>query len=402
MPKFIFQASNGDGQSVAGELSADDVSAAVVELEGRGLTVESIRLASIAKEDPASHRQANREDPADPSQHSALERQFSAAMDRREILMPALTALAEDIPSGRARREIRQLVDVLRDARSAEDLRRSNVATHWLPLLVTGFTSESGASRLSNLVAHTSREAENRSHRRRLLAYPIFLFTVAFAIFASLCALVVPTFGSMFHEFGLHLPMSTRVVVTIAEQLTERPIEFVITVVIIVAVAYGLVRLWAHFAISTRLFGIFTAGNTSNVSAMSSLTSQLAELLSINVSLSDALWIAGKGCGDYHFKKVAAQLARHTHHSTVALSESPFAHNLPANVIYALEANPDGSPNVPLLRELSAMYSDRAGQRVDWSTGAMAQVAILVVGLFVGFVVIALFSPLVSLITGLS
>ncbi len=110
---------------------------------------------------------------------------------------------------------------------------------------------------------------------------------------------------------------------------------------------------------------------------MSSLTSQLAELLSIDVSLPDALWIAGQSCRHYHFKNVAEQLARQAHDSLVPLRESPVAHNLPANVIRALEAGPGGKPNLALLRELSAMYGDRANQRVDWSTGAIAQFAIV-------------------------
>jgi type IV pilus assembly protein PilC len=135
---------------------------------------------------------------------------------------------------------------------------------------------------------------------------------------------------------------------------------------------------------------------------MSSLTRQLAELLSIDVSLPDALWIAGQSCQHYHFKNVAEQLARQAHGSLVPLRESPVAHNLPANVIRALEAGPGGKPNLTLLRELSVIYGDRANERVDWSSGAIAQFAIIFLGITVGFVVIALFSPLVSLVSSLS
>ena len=184
--------------------------------------------------------------------------------------------------------------------------------------------------------------------------------------------------------------------------MTLHTTRFVILVALIASGVYGVIRLWVHFAMTTRVLGFLTAGNSGSVSAMSSLTSQLAELLSIHVSLPDALWFAGQGCGHYHFKHVAEQLARHAYLGTQPLSESPFARNLPANVIYALQAGPDGSPNVALLHELSAMYGDRAGQRVDWSTGTMAQFSIVLIGIAVGFVVIALFSPLVSLVSGLS
>ena len=71
-------------------------------------------------------------------------------------------------------------------------------------------------------------------------------------------------------------------------------------------------------------------------------------------------------------------------------------------MIHALESGPDGGPDIALLRELSAMYGDRAAQRVDWSSGVLAQLAIVMVGLVVGYVVLALFMPLFSMVSSLS
>jgi type IV pilus assembly protein PilC len=225
---------------------------------------------------------------------------------------------------------------------------------------------------------------------------------IALVIFVFMCVFIVPTFGQMFEEFGLSLPAPTLVIVAISDELRFRPVQSLITVALIAIALYAAVRLWIHFALSTRLFGFFTAGNSAGVSAMSSLTRRLAELLSIDVPLTDALCLAGQGCGHYHYRAVAEQLARHVHGGGVPLSHCAVAHSLPANVIYALEAGKDGRPNVALLRELSAMYGDRAAQRIDWSSGAIGPIAIVVLGITVGFIVIALFLPLVTLISSIS
>ncbi len=209
------------------------------------------------------------------------------------------------------------------------------------------------------MVAHASRESENRSQRRRLLAYPIVLLLIAMAVFALLCIVVVPIFASMFAEFGLILPVPTVMLVFVADLVQHHPIRFVLLVALLVGVVLGVARFWIRYAMTTRVLGVFAAGNSASVSAMSSLTSQLAELLSIDISLPDALWIAGQGCGHYHFKSVTEQLARDAYDGTARLSQSPVAHHLPANVIHALQAGPDGQPSIALLRELSAMYSDR-------------------------------------------
>lgn len=401
MPEYSYQASGDDGHSVTGELSAESVAAAIAALEASGLTVESISLTSIGQ----SHRPSavNALGTSSPSRFdtTTLDRQFDAVMERREILIPALAALASEMPAGRGRREIQQLVGLLQKAQTAPDLRGSKVALQWLPFLTTGFTTESSTRRLSDLIAHASRESENRSQRRRLLAYPLVVMLIALAVFAFLCVMVVPTFGSMYADFGVRVPWSTRLVVGIADQLQHHPIQLVLIVGLTSAAIYGLVRLWVHFALTTRVFGIFVAGNSASVSAMSSLTIQLAELLSIGVELPEALWIAGQGCQHYHFKNVAEKLARFAHAANGPLNESPVARSLPANVIHALQAGPNGGPQIRLLRELSEMYGDRAGERVDWSTSATAQFAIVVLGIMVGFVVIALLSPLISLVTSL-
>ena len=322
-------------------------------------------------------------------------------MARREVLIPALDALSSELPAGQPKRELQQVAKQLDSARDAADLTTSVELMRWLPLLLSGFSDDS-TTRLTDLVAYASEESQNRRERRRLLAYPLVLLLLTFLVFAFLCLTVVPTFGVAFKEFGLRIPTPTRIVLFFADQMQDNMPRFLITVIAIAAAIYGLARLWTHFSLTTRLFGVLAAGNSANVSAMSSLTSQLADLLSVDVSLPDALWIAGNGCQHYQYKRVAEQLARHAHSDAESLSESPVAHQLPANLIFALQAGDDGDPSVPMLRTLSAIYRERASSRVDWSTGAMTQLAIVLLGLAIGFVVLALFSPLVSLVSGLS
>jgi type IV pilus assembly protein PilC len=323
-------------------------------------------------------------------------------IDRREVLIPALAALAEELPGGHARRETRQLITQLRAATSGADLRRSKEAVRWLPLLASGSTDEPNTPRLGALIAQASRESENYNQRRLLLAYPLTLLVIVLLVSAFLCTIVVPTFGGMFREFGLRVPLSTRIVMTVADQVLNNPIGVMIRGVLMLAAIVGLASLWTHFAMTTRVFGTFVAGNSASLMAMSSLTSQLAELLSINVALPDALWMAGQGCRHYYFKQVAEQLARDAYDGTDPLSDSPVAHRVPSNLIRALQPGSNGPPNIPLLRELSAIYGERARGRIDWFSGGMAQLAIVATGVIVAFIVLALFSPLVSLISGLT
>lgn len=398
MLEFLYKATRSDGTSVTGEVAATTLAEAIAELESRGLSIESIRLSTAGD---AMESSAQFESPAK-LQPVPLESHFVTAIERKEVLVPALTALASEMPAGRGRQEIYRLAAALRDARTSTDLRRSKIAIEWLPMLVKGFNAESSTRRLSEVISQASRESHYRSQRRRQLVYPFSVFLLALALLLFLAVAIVPTFDDMFSDFGLMLPTPTRLVMFLSNEIRFHFLRFMTLGILLATAIYAGGRIWTHYAITTQLFGVFTAGNTSSLSAMSSLTSQLAELLSINLSLPDALWIAGQSCQHYHFKNVAEQLARDAHDQTAPLSQSPVAHNFPANVIRALESGADGKPHIGLLRELSSLYGDRANRRVDWSTGAFAQFAIVIVGLTVGFVVIALFAPLLSMVTSLS
>jgi type II secretory pathway component PulF len=57
---------------------------------------------------------------------------------------------------------------------------------------------------------------------------------------------------------------------------------------------------------------------------------------------------------------------------------------------------------VRLLREISTCHAERVRAGRSWTSGIIEPIAICVVGLVVGWTVLALFLPLVSLIRGLS
>jgi len=71
-------------------------------------------------------------------------------------------------------------------------------------------------------------------------------------------------------------------------------------------------------------------------------------------------------------------------------------------VIYAIEPKHNAVPSFALLRELSALYEERVAARYDWAGGAVGVFGVLVVGSLVAFIIIALFMPLVELISGLT
>ncbi len=78
------------------------------------------------------------------------------------------------------------------------------------------------------------------------------------------------------------------------------------------------------------------------------------------------------------------------------------ARSFPAMLLHALSAAEDKRPCVPLIRELSHVYSERVSARLGRHSGISSPLMVIAVGFVVGLVVIALFMPLVSMVSSLA
>ncbi len=313
-------------------------------------------------------------------------------------LVPAVQAYAQELPHGKRRRELESLARML--------LQDSSVATHstsgWMPVFARGLTTSSTAFRLSEFMQKASRESEMRSRRRRLFLYPVAILALAVIVFFFLGQFVVAPFRQMYDEFGLMLPLPTRVLFFWVEQWQMHTVRFVTLVMIFVAAAVFGIRYWMRHAMTTRYFSFFAGGHTSSVAAMASFTGLLSDLLSSDVPLAEALSLAGRGCGNAYYQSTAQRLGERLAHGDVLLRETSESKSFPANVIEALQPTQGGPPNTSLLDALSTIYSERATRRTDWAGAMVGAFALLFVGIIVAFVVLSLFMPMVSLISGLS
>ncbi|TWU24932.1 putative type II secretion system protein F [Novipirellula galeiformis] len=337
-----------------------------------------------------------------PTSDSAILKHVERMLAHRSEWMPALTALAEEMPPGRSRRELSSLLQQLKRDPSACDLMADPVTAVWITYLGAATDSHPSAAKLADAIGYTNAESDARLQRRNAWFYPLVAIVIATIVLAFISLTVVPVFHRMFEEFGITLPASTRLLVGLSDTLTTNPMGCLLATVTATITLFGLYWGWTRYSLTTRIFGRMAAGNSASVGVMAKLTAQMAELLDMGASVPEALWFAGRGCGDRHFREVAMWLAQHAAETSTPLDHSSYAVQLPGNVIYALSAGSHGQPNTTLLRELSAMYRERVRQRTNWTSGIFSQFAIIGVALVVAFVMFALFMPLIQLVTGLS
>jgi type IV pilus assembly protein PilC len=315
----------------------------------------------------------------------------------RSLLAPALKALAEELPAGRRASELSSLSHQL----SSGDMATSTLPASWLCTVADRVASPSDALRASQWMDGVAKESLLRERRRRVLIYPCVVLGLSLALAFFLAKVVIVPFDKMIGEFGLQVPVPTAILLYLSQQVDQHPLRLALIVGGLLIGFFLLSRMWRRYALFTRVLGPLSAGNSSAVSAIAILTRSLAELLATGENLADAIELAGANCGHRHYDRVMQKLATQLRDADVPPHLAYESRSLPANVVHAISPPNGEQPQVSLLRELSVMYSERALARSELSAEVFGVVAVLFVGLFVGFVVIALFMPLVSLVSGL-
>lgn len=401
MPRFHFQALNDAQELTIGEVEADAVALAIAQLEASGLRVLSIGFAtaettaaSAAQEPPAPA--PKRKPPVIDAtrDENVLRAHLARTLERARPLTPALRAYAEEMPSGRRRRELAEVCGIL--ARGDVDAATAALATapeYWIPLIGSTAGDNDSAGILRDFIAESQQADETRRQWWTLLAYPLFLIGFATLILVLLSYMVVPTFQSIFEDFDLQLPRLTLWTINVSKWITTGGPILVIGVLFIAiatAVKFGGPVLGEWFG---NWFGRSTG--------IARFAASTADLLAGGIRTPDALRIAGRTAKGGRLRQASQRLAALLESGDVAIAEQ-WRRPVTATVFYAVTAELPLDSRVRLLQEIANCYVDRARSRVSWSQGILGPLTIFIVGFVVAFVALSLFLPLINLINNLS
>jgi type IV pilus assembly protein PilC len=385
--EYAYRGRNSAGQPVSGVVEAASEREAKAELRRRGIRWESLEPRSRAGATPT----------AEPTRTEAILREIVA---QGKSLVPPLEAVAKDIPVPSLQRRLRKTLRGLQRSQSFEDLLRCRETANLLPLVIHRVGAPDSVAPVGAWISDVVAQLETRRKQRFVIFYPILLALVCAVVFYFLAVFVVPIFSSMFEEFQLPLPPSTQLIIRMSDALRYNLLE-VITVLVFSLATIGL--LWyvaLRRAWFDRLFGSLAAGRSSNLVAMQRMITSLAELLRLGIPLPDALYWSGRVAGNALYARAAARLAsRASGPGSAVRLESK---HLPRTLTTVLTMEAPLQSRIGLLREIGQIYQRRSRQRLGWLLALLPSLATILLGLFVGFVVIALFMPLVSLVSSLS
>jgi hypothetical protein len=356
----------------------------------------------------------------------SVRQRIEAALPLKDNVVLALTQAADSL-AGLRRRELIRLSDrvafvddadvVLRDARLLELFLPLAMAQPELSQSEDRTRQGEVERRVFQVLQRQARQSHAKNERWGVLLYPLVVLLLSTLVFAAISIWIIPVFEQMFFEFGLSLPSPTLLVISISHLFQSIWFWLLFAgLVMLLAVMLGMRAADdLRWLIWGNVDSWFSSGYSTRRS-LGDLAWHTAMLLEIGQPVETSVEIAAAASRKATLRRESPNLTRHLGltnpgpnppQSPLAAPQEHAATNwylgVPCHLLaHALNIRQDNSEQLATLREVARLYWDREQTKSVWILSWLQPVAVLMISLIVGFVVLALFGPLVNLITGLS
>jgi type IV pilus assembly protein PilC len=411
MAVYSYVAKDALGKIVKGQSEAENEQMLVRRLREKGYWVQKVVQEQAAETfaAPAQRRQFNIAlfSRVSGKDLATFCRQFATMVDAGVSLVRCLAVLEEQTTSYRLKQIIR---DIQASVEAGETLSRtlSKYPGVFSPLFIglvrageVGGVLDETLNRLAGFLE------EDQKLRRRVKAsmtYPIMVLVAATGIVIGLVTFIVPKFFETFKELGIkELPLPTQILVNASNLLVHRWWLIIVVVVLLVVAIQRYVRTrvgrrhYDWLKLKTPVFGKL---NHKIILARFSRT--LATLMVSGVPILQAMETVAGAVGNEIVGDVvleARAAIREGERIGEPLAESGY---FPPMVVQMIAIGEETGSLDAMLTKVADFYESEVESTLQSLTSALEPLLILCLGGIVGFIVISLYLPLVSVINTLA
>ena len=235
------------------------------------------------------------------------------------------------------------------------------------------------------------------------MIYPIAVIGVAIIIVSGIMIFIIPKFKKIFEGFDVDLPDITIVLLNASDWfatywwvLIVTPIAFVLSIKLIKKNKTG------AFIVDWIALKIPLMGTIIQKSTVARTMRTLGTLIASGVPILEALTIARDTAGNTVFKRAFDNIhasIREGEAIAVPLREARIVADIVVNMV---DVGEETGALDNMMYKVAEVYDEEVSVAVDGLISMLEPIMVVVLGLIVGFIVIALFMPLVKLLNELS
>ncbi|HEX3619355.1 MAG TPA: type II secretion system F family protein [Candidatus Udaeobacter sp.] len=425
MPRFNYIALDTRGQEATGLVEAPSSNAAISQLRQAGYFPTSVIEEAISGADgqQARDRVAKMARLTKPRAKKGIvlferkkvkskvmmifTRQLATLIDSGLPLLKSLNVLAKQERDKVLKRTINKVADSVQSGSTFSDA----LALHprifndlYVNMVKAGEVGGVLELVLNRLSEFQEKAAKIKNKVVAAMVYPGIVMTMAVSIMVFLLVFIVPKFEMIFHDLlgDKPLPPVTRFVIGTSDFLKNHGL-IVLGIVVAVVTLYkflGRTR-GGRLAIDTFKLRMPLFGNLNRKTAISRFTRTLGTLVTSGVPILQALNITRETAGNFSIARAISQV-----HDSVKEGESivqplEASRVFPPMVVSMVDVGEETGKLPDMLLKIADVYDDEVDNAVAAITSMLEPIMIVFLALIVGTIVLALFTPLISIITGL-
>jgi type IV pilus assembly protein PilC len=251
---------------------------------------------------------------------------------------------------------------------------------------------------LTRLAKHIEKAMKLKGQIKSAMVYPSAIIGVAVIVISVLMIWVIPIFAKMFNELSggkMGLPGPTQLVIDISNVFQS---YWYVMIGIIVAVVFAIKKYYAttqgRMNIDKFLLKVPVIGDLIRKASVAKFTRTLGTLLSSGVPLLEGLSICAKTSGNKVIEE-SLMNARVSISGGKTIAE-PLAKSevFPKMVTHMIAVGESTGALDGMLGKIADFYEDEVDQAVASLTSLLEPVMMVVLGVVIGFIVIAMYLPI--------
>ena len=393
MAQYNYKAMDKNGKAKKGSIEAINLDKAKEKLKSEGLIVQDIKEQGAGKK--GGGKKVKDKDLA------VFCKQFSAVLNAGVTIISALEMMSEQLENKTLKRALQEAQSYVQKGGTLADAFKLNPKV-FPPIMINMTAAGEMSGNLEicfdRLTTHFETANAPHSKVKGAVTYPIVILIVVAAVVAVLLVGVIPQFSQMFDDLGSELPAATQMLVNLSNFLQHK---WYILVIIVAAIVFGLKAfgktepgslMYAKIGIKFPLFG-----NLTIKSAAATFSRTMATLMASGISLIDAVEQVAKMINNRIIREALldakTQIAKGVPLSKPLRDCGIFPPMLPQMTKIGEETG-----NIEdMMDKVADYYEMEVNDATDALTAAMEPLIIVIMGVVVGGIVMAIYSPMLSM-----
>jgi type IV pilus assembly protein PilC len=407
MPTFAYSGVTRGGQTVSGERVADTLEAARTALRREQINITKIEQAKAKADAKEKDKKAGALNKKVSAKNLAVfVRQFSVMIDAGLPLVQCLDILGNQEEDKNFAAVILQTRTDVESGASLADAMRKHPKT-FDPLFTNMIAAgEAGGildTILKRLATYIEKAVKLAGQVKSAMIYPVAVIVIAGVVVGVILWKVIPTFAQLFSGLGADLPLPTRVVIALSDNL----VKFFVPIAVAASIAGWAFKQYystenGRRVVDSAVLKMPVLGSIMRKIAVARFCRTLSTLISSGVPILDGLEITARTSGNAIVEDAIMTTRKSIERGETISAPLKETAVFPPMVTQMIGVGEATGALDTMLAKIADFYEEEVDTAVAGLLTLLEPIMIAILGGVVGGIVIAMYMPIFDLISKLT